>query len=385
MVHDLSAMQVFEGATNRTAVFVCVKTILPFKYPVKYTTWMGPSRIAQDESLTNVRTDTAQCKMEALPVVASKDSSPWLTAPKQALTGIRKVMGVSDYRAYEGVNTGGLNGCFWIGILKKRPNGELLIENMHDVGKIKVNHVQAVIEPDLVYPMLRGRNVQRWSAEPSAYIILAQDPETRKGIPEAVMKLRWPKTYGYLKQFEGNTQRPARGTLRGRATHAVRGPIDKGAPFYTMFGVGPYTMANWKVLWPEVGHSVRASVVGPSRIEKVKPSLPSHSVVAVSCGSEREAYFIAGMLNSSPAFVAVAAYIVLHPSPHIMKNIAVPRYKTTDSVHERLANLSRQCHVGAKNKSQLTALEAQVDKAAAEVWSISDAELKAIQNARSEL
>ena len=384
MVHDLSAMQVFEGATNRTAVFVCEKTRRPFKYPVKYTKWTGASRIAQDETLVNVHADTTQRKMEAVPVVASKGSSPWLTVPKQALPGIQKVIGVSDYKAYEGVNTGGLNGCFWIRVLKEQPNGELLIENLHDTGKIKVKHVRFVIESDLVYPLLRGRDVSRWYAEPSAHIILAQDFQRRKGIPESEMKQHWPKTYAYLKQFEGNPKISERGTLRGRATKAVRGPIKNGAPFYSMFGVGPYTMAEWKVLWPEVGHSVRASVSGPSTVEKLKPALPDHTIVAVSCSSESEAYFIAGMLNSSPAYVAVAAYIVLHPSPHIMKNIAVPQFKKTDSDHMRLAKLSRQCHVAA-NEKQLAALEADIDEAAAKIWGITKTELKAIQKALSDL
>ena len=384
MVHDLSAMQVFEGATNRTAVFVCEKTRGPFKYPVKYTKWTGASRIAQDETLVNVHADTTQRKMEAVPVVASKGSSPWLTVPKQALPGIQKVIGVSDYKAYEGVNTGGLNGCFWIRVLKEQPNGELLIENLHDTGKIKVKHVRFVIESDLVYPLLRGRDVSRWYAEPSAHIILAQDFQSRKGIPESEMKQHWPKTYAYLKQFEGNPKISERGTLRGRATKAVRGPIKNGAPFYSMFGVGPYTMAEWKVLWPEVGHSVHASVSGPSTVEKLKPALPDHTIVAVSCSSESEAYFIAGMLNSSPAYVAVAAYIVLHPSPHIMKNIAVPQFKKADSDHIWLAKLSRQCHVAA-NEEQLAELEADIDEAAAKIWGITKTELKAIQKALSDL
>ena len=381
MVHDLSAMQVFEGATNRTAVFVCEKTRRPFKYPVKYTKWTGASRIAQDETLVNVHADTTQRKMEAVPVVASKGSSPWLTVPKQALPGIQKVIGMSGYKAYAGCCTW-LNGVYWIQVLKELSNGELLVENMHDIGKIKLKHMQIVIESDLVYPLLRGRDVKRWYAESSSHIILAQDLQTRKGIPESEMKQRWPKTYDYLKQFEGNPKKPERGTLRGRSGY--RQYFKATDPFYSMYNVGPYTMAEWKVLWPEVGHSVHASVSGPSTVEKVKPSLPDHTIVAVSCSSESEAYFIAGMLNSSPAYVAVAAYIVLHPSPHIMKNIAVPQFKKADSDHIRLAKLSRQCHVAA-NEKQLAELEADIDEAAAKIWGITKTELKAIQKALSDL
>ena len=383
-VHDLSDFQPFEGATNRTAVVVLGKKTRSFSYPVPYIVWKKNVRgkIASELQLNEVKALTVRTKLAAQPVQGPQKTSPWLTAPRRALSGIQKAIAQSDYRAHAGCCTW-LNGVYWVRVLGKRPNGELLIENLNDVGTLKVPNVQTVIEPDLVYPLLRGRDVQRWNAEPSAHIILTNRTDKLAGIPESEMKLQWPKTYAYLKKFEGDPKKPKRGTLRGRSGY--RQYFKETDPFYSMYNVGPYTMAKWKVLWPEVGHSVRASVSGPSTVEKMKPSLPDHTIVAVSCGSENEAYFIAGMLNSSPAFVAVAAYIVLHPSPHIMKNIAVPRYKTTDSVHERLANLSHQCHVGAKNKSQLTALEAQVDKAAAEVWGISDAELKAIQNARSEL
>ncbi len=383
IVHDLSATQVFEGATNRTAVFVCEKTTRPFTYPVRYTTWAGPSRLAQDESLAGVRTATTQHKIGAMPVVASKDSSPWLTAPTPALPGLQKVIGPSDYQAYAGCCTW-LNGVYWVNIIDTLPSGELLIENLHNVGKIPVKHVQAVIEPALVYPLLRGRDVQRWHAAPSTHIILAQDPETRKGIPEAAMKRRWPKTYSYLKRFEGDPKKPEHGTLRGRSGY--RQYFKPSDPFYSMYNVGRYTMKEWKVLWPEVGHSVRASVSGPSTVEKVKPSLPDHTIVAVSCGSEDEAYFVAGMLNSSPAYVAAASYIVLHPSPHIMKNIAIPQFKKTEKLHNRVAGLSRRCHVTAKQNGtdKVAALEAEIDAAAAKIWSITNAELKAIQKALAE-
>ena len=195
-VDDMSDLQPFEGATNRTAVFLCERATEPFSYPVPYVLWRKTTkgRIDQDATLEEVQKETRQSELGAIPVDRAKPTSPWLTAPKKALVGIQKVIGESDYKAYEGVNSGGLNGCYWIRILKRLPNGDLLIENLHDVGKKKVEHVQATIEPELVYPLLRGRDVQRWKAEPSAYIILAQDPKTRTGIPEFEMKREYPKT-----------------------------------------------------------------------------------------------------------------------------------------------------------------------------------------------
>jgi hypothetical protein len=253
------------------------------------------------------------------------------------------------------------------------------------VGKIKVQHVQKVIEPDLVYPLLRGRDVQRWHAEPSAHIILAQDPETRTGIPEAEMKRRWPKTFAYLRQFEGDPQEPKRGTLRGRS--GFKQYFKPSDPFYSMYNVGPYTLAKWKVLWSEVGHSVRAGVCGPSSVEKAKPSLPDHTIVAVSCETLNEAFFVAGLLNSSPATIAAAGYIVLHPSPHIMRNIAIPKFNRSDRTHTRLADLSRECHTAAEKNDtdRIAELEAEIDDAAASLWGITPAELKAIQKGLAEV
>lgn len=383
-VHDLSAIQVFEGATNRTAVFTCEKRRGNFSYPVPYIVWRGVSRLSQELSLAEAHRSTKRSTFGAIPIDPEKPTSPWLTAPKKALSGIQKVTGRSEYQAYAGCCTW-LNGVYWIRVLKKRPNGELLIENLHDVGKIKVKQMQTAIEADLVYPLLRGRDVHRWRAEPSAHIILAQDPSTRTGIPESEMKRRWPKTFAYLKQFEGDSRRPERGTLRGRSGY--RQYFTPHDAFYSMYNVGPYTMAEWKVLWPEVGNSVRASVCGPSRVDKAKPPMPDHTVVAVSCENSREAYFIAGLLNSSPAHVAAAAYIVLHPSPHIMENIAIPRFQKKDDRHAKLAELSNRCHAAARKNQEheIAKLEAEIDEVSARIWGISNAQLKVIQTALAEM
>ena len=384
IVHDLSALQVFEGATNRTAVFVCEKTKRPFKYPVKYATWSGPSRIAQDESLTSVFDATARSRMEAVPIDAIKESSPWLTAPKQALSGIQKVIGQSDYKAYEGVNTGGLNGCFWIRVLEKRPNGELLIENLHDVGKIKLQHVQTVIEPDLVYPLLRGRDVKRWYAEPSTYIILAQDPQMKKGIPESEMKSRWPKTFAYLKQFEGVRKKPVRGTLRGRALY--RSYFEPSDPFYSMYNVGPYSVAPFRVAWGgQVATALDVSVSGSD--EQDRPILNDQTAYLVPFEHERESHYFAALLNSVPvrAFYRCLAY--KHTSMNFIQGLAIENYQHDNSKHDMLSSLSQQCHAATEkgNEEEIVELESEIDEMAAKIWGITDAELKAIQNALADM
>jgi hypothetical protein len=264
-------------------------------------------------------------------------------------------------------------------VLDKRPTGELLIENLHDVGKMAVQHVQTVIEADLVYPLLRGRDVQRWHTEPSAHIILANRTDKLAGIPEAEMKRRWPKTFAYLRQFEGDPEKPERGTLRGRS--GFKQYFKPTNPFYSMYNVGPYTMAKWKVVWREQSSMFQAALAGA---RKEKAVLPDHKLMMVPCSSEQEADFLLGALNSAPSIFAIHSYVIsTSTSTHVLNNVAVPPFNKSDKTHTRLAELSRECHGAAeKNDSdRIAELEAEIDEAAASLWSITPAELKAIQKA----
>jgi hypothetical protein len=375
-VDDLSDFQPFEGATNRTAIFVCRRARKPVKPPYPYTVWTKTrrGRLATDETLGEVRHATRRQKMGAIPVDAEKPTSPWLTAPKVALSALRKVMAKSHYRAHAGVYTGGLNGCYWVRVLREVPGG-VLIENLYNVGKIKVDKVQCTVEKDLLYPLLRGRDVQRWRADPSAHLILAQDPATRTGIPEPEMRRRFPKTYSYLKRFEQQ--------LRQRSSSSVRRLIEKGA-FYSMFAVGEYTMALWKVLWPEVGYEVTAAVYGRrKRVDSLKLGLPAHTLICVALADADEAFFLCALLNSSPARLLLRGYVVLHPSPHVLQHVAVPRFERQNKLHRTLSDLSEVAHQAAAKKraAKLADVEAEIDEAAAELWGLKERELAAIQRA----
>lgn len=355
-----------------------------FKYPIKYTVWRKAikGKVDQDLSLSEVKNHTTRTELAAEPVQSTDPTSPWLTAPKKAIPGVRKVLGQSGYSANLGCHTW-LNAVYWIRVLEKRHNRELLIENLHDVGKIKVPHVQAVIEPDLVYPLLRGRDVQRWRAEPSAHIILANRTDKLAGIPESEMKRRWPKTFAYLKQFEGDPKKPVRGTLRGRSGY--RQYFKPTDPFYSMYNVGPYTMAKWKVVWREQSSIFQAAFVGPMFKRVV---LPDHKLMMVSCSSRQEADFLLAMLNSGPSLLAIHSYVIsTSTSTHVLENVAVPQFSKTNRTHAHLAELSRQCHAAAEkdDAEQIEELEAEIDTVAAKIWGITGAELKGIQKALDEM
>jgi hypothetical protein len=311
--------------------------------------------------------------MRAIPVEKEKPSSPWLTTSKESVKGIQRVLGRSSYKAFAGSCTW-LNGVYWVQTIEPPSHGRALIENLFDVGKIRVEQVRATIESDLLYLLLRGRGVSRWIAEPSANIILTQDVNSRTGIPEIVMKRDYPKTFAYLKRFEDQ--------LRKRA--GFRKYFDSSDPFYSIYNVGPYTLAQWKVVWRDMGSGIQVAVLG----EKDGKSIcPEHHVMFVPFTTADEAHYLCALLMSSPVQLLVSGYTTTTGiSTHVLEHVAAPTFQVANPVHKTLARLSEQCHAAAieKDGSRLVSLEKEVDMTAAKLWGITGGELKSIQEALAE-
>lgn len=227
------------------------------------------------------------------------------------------------------------------------------------------------VERDLVYPLLRGRDVTRWRAESSNFIIAPQDPvRQREGIPEAEMKRKYPKTYSYFKQFE--KQLLAR---RDRKYYPEK------SPFYTMRNMAPYVLAPWKVQWKHTGvqNSMRACVTGKDKVGDQK-------VIFVPFDDFEEAHYFCACVNSSPAFSVIKGYIALDASPHVLNYVNIPRFEKAHQPFKRLSELSQRCHTAAAKgeTAEVTGLEAEIDKAVAKLWGITADELKSIQEAQAE-
>src|SRR5690606_14996134 len=115
---------------------------------------------------------------------------------------IRRVLGQSQYVARHGVHSW-RSAIYWLEKVGTRPDGLIVVSNMTSQAKAKVDSVQAVMESELIYPMVRGGDVFAWGALPSCYTLVPQDPDDpSKGYPEDRMAVELPKTYAYLKHFE---------------------------------------------------------------------------------------------------------------------------------------------------------------------------------------
>ncbi len=423
LVDDMVALNPFEGASNRTAVIILQKG-RETRYPIPYTLWrkIRGEKFTYESTLDEVKAATRRLSLHAEPVDPHDPTSQWLTARPKAIYALRKVLGNAAYKAREGANTGGANGVYWVEQAMTRPDGLVVVRNLTEGAKRKVDEVTEAVEPDLLYPLLRGRDVQRWRATPSAWIIVPRTPQNPEQVmPFSEMQQRYPKTYGYLKRFEK--------ILRERADAMVKGALQRGEPFYFYGAVGNYTFAEWKVVWTRIAQ-IEAAVVG---FYEGKPAVPQETITLVNCNSEQEAHYIAALVNSSPFQFGVSSYSQeggkSMGSMHVLEHIRIPRFDPRNPVHQRLAELSARAHAIAcqwdpesllaepdkghtieltdevlsrlppeaaaqvlqaaqafqQAQEELKAIEQAIDAAAAQVWGLTDAELREIQQSLQEL
>jgi hypothetical protein len=370
----------FEGVGNRTSIIILQKG-KKTRYPVPYNYWVkkvkgvGIKDSLQLEDVTKIATYK---KFYAEPVDENDLTSSWITGRSRAIKAVKKVLGKSDYVAHEGVNTGGANGVYWVEIVDKRQDGLVIVSNITKGAKRKVESVQSAIEPDLLYPLLRGRDVKRWKAEPSAHILITHLPGMRlNAISEDEMKMDYPKTYMYLKRFEK--------ALRERRGWEVKRMLKAGRPFYSMSEIGDYTFAPYKVVWREQASSLTATAVGS--IEN-KCIVPDHKLMLIDCDTQQEAYYLSGMLNSILARYAAISYAIsIQFDPHVLENIRIPKFDETCSLHLLLSKLSYEAHKAKEvgDETRLKEIEEEIDEVSCKIWQIDDSELKEIKQSLKEI
>jgi hypothetical protein len=376
---DMVELQPFEGATNKTSVALCLKGEQT-KYPIPYLLWKkkDSGRIDTDFSFDEVSEASIRINLKAQPIDGGP-TSPWIAVRPKLFSSLAKVIGKSNYRAYEGANSGGANGIYLIEVVESKGRN-VRIHNLNDVGKIKVKSVEADIEKTLIFPLMRGRDVEKWKPTVSGWHIVAQDPKTRKGYDLRWMEKNCPMTRKYFEEFE--TELRARSAFKKYQGKEV---------FWSQYNVGPYTFSEHKVVWTRVGVDLKCTVASlhQDRLIGNKPIVPIETAVFVPFEDLQEANFFCALLNSSMSRIVIASYsnkgTGSFGSPHILENVAIPKFDLKNGTHKELARLSKQCHEKVAGGISVTDLEEQIDELAAEIWELSKEELKDIKESLEEM
>jgi len=369
-VNDLVALRPFPGAANWTATIVLEKGART-TYPVPYVKWSLERSPPENERDWDGRFRRRPCQAE--PIDPDRPTSPWFIRPHGLETDWARLVGPSDYQAHLGANSGGANGVYWVTVLGEAEGG-VLVRNVATGGKRGVESVQHVVEPDLLYPLLRWADIARYRAVPSAHLLLVQDVEARRGVDEATMRRRYPRTYAYLRRFAP--------VLSNRAAYKR---YQQRAAFYSMYNVGRYTVASAKVVWRRMDRRINAAVVDEVEAPLLGPRavIPQETCVLVAAESFDEAHYLCAVLNSAIVGFLVASHSVRggkgFGTPSMLDFIRLRRFEPDDPLHRELASSSRLAHQAVSQGEDLAEIQHKIDEQCGRLWGLGQRELGAIR------
>lgn len=362
-VDDLSGVRVFEDAAAGAALFFArkgQKTV----YPVPYFRWKrrdGRKTLPFDPyaPLPEVLSRLSREEQRAQPASEDDPAAPWITAPGEELAVIRRALGTNPYRARTGVFTGGANAVYWL----KPAGGEgalVTVTNIVDRAKRKSEQVTVQLEKTFIFPMLKGGGIRQWSTSYNACILCPHTAETKiRPVPQEELARTAPRTWAYLNHF--------RELLDSRRGFAGWERALQQQAFHTVLRVGAYTFAPYKVVWKYIASRFICAVIGTVNdpILGEKLLLPNEKVMYVAAGCEEEAYYLCGMLSSTPAARCVESY--MNPtsiSAHVLRRLYIPPYDAGHRLHREIAALCREGH----GKADIAPYLREIDRRAAALY-----------------
>jgi hypothetical protein len=147
------------------------------------------------------------------------------------------------------------------------------------------------LEQDCLYPMLKSSEITKGrSKEPTRWMLVTQKAI---GDETSVIRIAAPKTWEYLQR---------NGLLLDRRASSIY----RNRPRFSVFGVGDYTFARWKVAISGFYKQLNFATIGPFA---EKPVVLDDTSYFVPCQSEQEARYIADLFNSQPAREFFSAFV----------------------------------------------------------------------------
>jgi hypothetical protein len=147
------------------------------------------------------------------------------------------------------------------------------------------------LEDDYVYAMLKSSELANGHIDDPVRWMLV--PQRAVGDDTGAIEKRAPKTWRYLLKHGESLDRRGSSIYRNR-------------PRFSVFGVGDYTFAPWKVGISGFYKRLKFAVVGNSQ---GKPTMLDDTAYFVACQSEQEARCVASLLNSDISREFFSAFI----------------------------------------------------------------------------
>ena len=373
-VYDMLLVNPFKGeASNRSSVYRFKKN-QKMTYPMKkyFECFIKDNKnpINYVDSWAEVSEKLGVRQLEAQPI-NNDIRSPWLTMESNLRSNVENLLGESFYRARKGIEPCGAKGIYLVKC-ERSTNGQVQIENLIERSRLekakKLGVRQGKVEPDFIYPMVGGRNFDKWGLNSYLHMVVPHFSEgvgIYRGVDVSTLKASYPKLYNWLFYFKD--------LLLETRIRSGKFFDPSQFPFYRLDNVGDYTFAKFKVLWKEQSKYMTAVVV--SDIEDTalgkKNVVTDSKVLFVSLDSEDEAHYLCGVLNSRLIGRVVEAYTIdVQKGVDIVKNIRIPQYADQNPIHQSISKFSKLAHMAylEGDKTAIERIERNLEEVVPEVF-----------------
>lgn len=307
------------------------------------------------------------------PIDPNTPTSAWRfqDAAKPALI----VGGTNKYTFGKGLDTRGANGVYFVKISRPRSasgtkTATVDVENIPSEGRNKkVPPLRNQVESELVYPLLRGKDVRHWVAKPETYFVLPHQPDA----------LDKPLTPEGFKQFPSALTwlRRHREVLELRKAPPNRNWQMSGNDWCRVDGALQYMHADHVVVVREFSSRPAAALVEPRTDydlggRNVSP-LIDHKLMLCSVPSHEEALYLVAMINSTPMQDLLESFVnEISVSPKSLKRLPIPDFVMDAPTTKSLVDLAQQVVVADDPEEKAADLRAQMDAAVLKILTISD-------------
>lgn len=146
------------------------------------------------------------------------------------------------------------------------------------------------VEESHLYPMSKGSSVANGRRSDDRFMVV---PQQRPGDATDSLRVVAPRTWGYL-------------CRHGDRLDRRRSSIYRGRPRFSVFGVGAYTFAPWKVAVSGLYKRLRFWAVGP---RNGSPVVFDDTVYFLPCDCAEEASLLSSLLNSDLSHDFLGAFV----------------------------------------------------------------------------
>ncbi|MFQ6060722.1 MAG: Eco57I restriction-modification methylase domain-containing protein, partial [Thermoplasmata archaeon] len=354
--YSLSPRQLFEGATNYPLIFSLSKTSPPKGHEIELV-------------VHNSRGGEARWKIRQseLPIIRNDPESPWAIAPSDVTLVFRKMQanGIRLGDLLE-VNRGVMTSANDLFLVKEftPTTTETIVAATTEGGEI------IRLEKELLAPIIRGRDVSSWKAEPSGFVIWTHDSDG------GVLSSLPSNAQSYFQRHEQRLKR--------------RSDYRKGQPPWVIFRVSSSKLKE-KVAWHELAKRLESSYlprVWKSDYLGTCPLIPIQTVYFVSPEKESLGHVLVSLFNSFfvRSFIAsiaerarggyfrhIAWTMGLIPIPKkIIENLSERDISTV----RKLERISRRLHL---SPDEMPAPQNDVKALIADLYGFSEAESFALE------